>query len=504
MITADFADVVGQSGRGTYNRIPSTGWPPSGMYLHQAGEGSKPDIWLGDIGRPEDSSFDHYVERAKNFAKVASERILHQRGEELAKQGRLPVVAMNVLGSGDGGKRSQRGALLSALIPAFVQIAEEEGVDVILVCYGPVMYSAAQSVRRKVLDSGSETSQWSELDLLLEKKAKELSEKAKRGELVLFVGAGISTEAGIPAWKDFLQQIAIEGGLPEEVRNEMGSFDHRDQATILKKRLKERFEPVVKEIMSVEYYGLAHGLLASLPIMEMVTTNFDQLLESACRTSNRDLAVLPGDVVTFGRRWLLKLHGDVSSSIVLTRDDYHTALATQTALRGIVQAMLLTRHMLFIGYSLKDEDFHQLVHEVRSARNSEIEGLRRSGQVKEDTNNLQLGTALVLEGNNLTGELWGDVEFVDLGSKNSEVGGRYAAARRVLILLDRICLESTSELAFLTDKSFDGIKSVNEEKLSRVVGDLRDFLQDEDKTNPGSDQMQRWSEIRAFLERFSD
>lgn len=39
---------------------------------------------------------------------------------------------------------------------------------------------------------------------------------------------------------------------------------------------------------------------------------------------------------------------------------------------GRVQGMLLMRHMMFVGYSLKDEDFHELMHEVRAARGDEL------------------------------------------------------------------------------------------------------------------------------------
>jgi predicted SprT family Zn-dependent metalloprotease len=39
---------------------------------------------------------------------------------------------------------------------------------------------------------------------------------------------------------------------------------------------------------------------------------------------------------------------------------------------GRVQGMLLMRHMMFVGYSLKDEDFHELMHEVRAARGDRL------------------------------------------------------------------------------------------------------------------------------------
>ncbi len=46
--------------------------------------------------------------------------------------------------------------------------------------------------------------------------------------------------------------------------------------------------------------------------------------------------------------------------------------------------MLLTRHMLFVGYSLGDENFHRLAHDVRTV----------IGERRERRNGDSLGTAL--------------------------------------------------------------------------------------------------------------
>ena len=61
---------------------------------------------------------------------------------------------------------------------------------------------------------------------------------------------------------------------------------------------------------------------------------------------------------------------------MLSRDDYLRFEAEGVALAGIVQAMLLTRHMLFVGYSLSDDNFHRLVHQVRAAIGSDHTSMR--------------------------------------------------------------------------------------------------------------------------------
>src|SRR5205814_2080317 len=91
-------------------------------------------------------------------------------------------------------------------------------------------------------------------------------------------------------------------------------------------------------------------------------------------------------------RWLLKMHGCVTrpDEIVLTREDYLRYDMRRQALAGIVQALLITHQMLFIGFSLTDDNFHRIVDAVRRAVHT------------RDT----LGTALMLQRDPLLEDLW--------------------------------------------------------------------------------------------------
>ena len=55
----------------------------------------------------------------------------------------------------------------------------------------------------------------------------------------------------------------------------------------------------------------------------------------------------------------------------------------------------MTKHMLFVGYSLNDDSFHRVMHEVR--------------QVVGNKPRQKLGTALVLFRDPLLDRSWGDV-----------------------------------------------------------------------------------------------
>eukprot|EP00041_Stephanoeca_diplocostata_P028014 m.782422 g.782422 ORF g.782422 m.782422 type:complete len:368 (+) comp23291_c0_seq2:375-1478(+) len=82
------------------------------------------------------------------------------------------------------------------------------------------------------------------------------------------------------------------------------------------------------------------------------------------------LSVIPYAPRRNHNRWLLKLHGCVTHAqdIVITKDDY-AAYATDRrhALAGIVQAQLMTNHMLFVGFSCEDTNYKRILGSVLDA-----------------------------------------------------------------------------------------------------------------------------------------
>ncbi|NED68449.1 SIR2 family protein, partial [Streptomyces sp. SID10244] len=113
--------------------------------------------------------------------------------------------------------------------------------------------------------------------------------------------------------------------------------------------------------------SLAHALLAGMGCREAVTTNYDDLYGVAVEATRRPRPkVLPWQVVDEGRPWLLKLHGDIdrSASIVLTRRDFVLFDAKSRPAGSLLQALLLTKHVLIVGASLADDNVIRLAMEV--------------------------------------------------------------------------------------------------------------------------------------------
>jgi hypothetical protein len=67
---------------------------------------------------------------------------------------------------------------------------------------------------------------------------------------------------------------------------------HRADSVSMARGERRLAELVVQELSS-KHYSLSHGLLASLPVTAVVTTNYDTLFEEAWRGAQADFHVLP-------------------------------------------------------------------------------------------------------------------------------------------------------------------------------------------------------------------
>jgi hypothetical protein len=176
--------------------------------------------------------------------------------------------------------------------------------------------------------------------------------------------------------------------------------------------------------------------LACLPSKGAITLNYDELFEQASKDSGIERSVIPGKQKTGGENWLLKLHGSVAEpeTIVLTRDDYLGYGATKEALSALVKAHLITHHLLFVGFGLADDHFHEIVHDVRRA----LPAAEASGH---------FGTALMLHPDAMRERLWGNhLRIISMTDAATDVK---VAARSLEIFLDALVAYSSDSHSFL-------------------------------------------------------
>jgi hypothetical protein len=448
-----------------------------------------PGVWLANIGLAW-ANVDHFVNVASAFVLAAGMACKANKEAFASAKRAKPLLALPAVGTRDGGGQDLAGRVLRRLLPELRKAAEDNGVDVALVCIDPGTYAAAQRVRTE-LDGNA----WAELGDQGVALADRLAGHARDGRLVLFLGAGASVGAGLPAWHELLEELR-DTTFSDIDKDSFSRLSHLDQATLLDRRIQagrraavtngapapERIADLVRRQFDKSRSSLVHQLLAGLPVDEVVTTNYDKLFEVASKGAGRPVSVLPRDPDPAARRWLLKMHGciDHLEDIVLTREDYLRYEQHRAALAGIVQALLITKHMLFVGFSLNDDNFHRIVDAVRRALGPQ------EGQ------DGKFGTVVFVTDEPLVRELWledlqthslqtlgsGEIPIGSVGDAAARVA---VAARRLEILLD--CLGSkTVPPSHLGKAEFDDALTPRELRLrDALAGVLADFRADTDE-----------------------
>jgi hypothetical protein len=399
------------------------------------------------------------------------------------------LVALPLVGTGLGGAADKAGEMVQALLPELEDQAQRLDLDVALVLWTAPSYAAAQAERAR-------RNHWpSELTQPLRDKAEKLANLAAQGRLALFLGAGVSIAAGLPGWADMIKALARHASFSdEELKALSGVHSALDQATIVERRLERRgvrLGDVVKEVFrSCRNYALTHALLAALPVREVITTNYDQLFEQAwILNAPQGISILPARMKAGAQHWLLKMHGCLSAPrrVVLTRDSYTRYDEYLPALAGIVQGFLVTRHMLFVGFSLTDDNFHRIIDAVRRMRKK----VRGTGK---------LGTALSLFSGGLVESLWEqDLDRVRMDDRTETLGAaKSVAARRLEIFLDYLAMKTRNTAHLLVGKRFDDVLTEGELILRDALHQFVDYIS-ERQTLSTVRQTVAWPQVERLL-----
>lgn len=483
----------------------------------------EPKPWLVNVGGDEETNPEWYVQGVRDFF------------EELAPMGGFrerrftkrekPLLAIPLVGTRGGGGGEKAGEVVKALLPVLYEGARRD-VDIALCLFNGPAYAAAIYERREFEKTAGSSEVWPrELTYELRDKAENLARKAKSGELALFIGAGLSASADLPDWKALLARLAekvgiisASAGTNDPRRNDFERLNNLDRARLVADYFTKEGSHIGKEVAAIikerRHYSVGHAALAALPVKEVITTNYDSLFEIAsCYAQDEDaiLRVIPYEADKTAERWILKMHGCVQhpQDIVLTRTDYLRYDDNRAALKGIVQALLITRHILFVGFSLTDDNFHGIIEEVRKAIRAEGRcsscGMLQTeprGEIP-DTHREQLrgrvahkppekfGTALSPARNQFLKELWDK----DLSWRHFHEEENQEAYRIQEIFLDYLASLSVSAV-HLMDPRYDKVLTHEERLLRNALTGFIDGIDKEAKKAPA------WKEIEALVKRF--
>ncbi len=203
-----------------------------------------------------------------------------------------------------------------------------------------------------------------------------IQDAMREKQLVLFVGAGLSCDAGIPLWGTAIKEISERLQLdicetldylkiPQYYCNSRG---YKEYAQLMRKifRYNERLntQPV-------------HKLLMKFDVDTIITTNYDCLIEKACEENNEFIQVISSNsdlpYRTAGKE-LIKMHGDFEhKNFVLKEEDYLNYHEEFKLIENYIKSLIGTKVVLFMGYSLEDPDVKHIFSWVKEILNDNMQ-----------------------------------------------------------------------------------------------------------------------------------
>ena len=197
---------------------------------------------------------------------------------------------------------------------------------------------------------------------MLEQDVRFLAEELEKGKLVVFVGAGVSKNSGLPDWKELIKDYAEYRGIkeftskeyltiPEEVFERYGSLKYYE---IAEKRFSGKYVP-----------NSVHRILKKMNLTYIITTNYDTLIENEIK----NLQVVSKDEdlpYTSSNKMLIKMHGDFKNkNIVLKKSDYDNYEKNFQLISTLIKGLFTTNTILFIGYSYNDTNVQQIMNWIK-------------------------------------------------------------------------------------------------------------------------------------------
>jgi formylglycine-generating enzyme required for sulfatase activity/NAD-dependent SIR2 family protein deacetylase/energy-coupling factor transporter ATP-binding protein EcfA2 len=209
---------------------------------------------------------------------------------------------------------------------------------------------------------------------------KTVAAELKRGEVIFFLGAGMSKCAGMPTAPELAQLLPTDFKPPDIENPTLVDIADFCDAEGRRAQLNTEIRKLVKSTQdSLTAPSPAHLVLARLKDVNLVvTTNWDTLLENACDAlspkrpyyaivTDGDLEGRPKYTGTLN---ILKMHGtlDSPSSYIVGEDDFARFKHEHPSLYRRLENIFIDQTVILVGYGLGDENVKRAYNDVRFER----------------------------------------------------------------------------------------------------------------------------------------
>jgi hypothetical protein len=202
--------------------------------------------------------------------------------------------------------------------------------------------------------------------------------------LILFVGAGISKNFGLPTWSELSNHMGEELGYSPEIFKTYG--DNLALAEYYK--LKIGSIGPLRSWMDRTWHrndvdiknSKIHKIIACSNFPIIYTTNYDRWIELSFDFYKKNYIKIAtvSDITNIkdGITQIIKFHGDFDNddTLVLDESSYYERLEFETPLDIKLRSDVLGKSVLFIGYSLTDVNLRFLFYKLKKMWNSKSYG----------------------------------------------------------------------------------------------------------------------------------
>lgn len=186
-------------------------------------------------------------------------------------------------------------------------------------------------------------------------------------KLVIFAGAGISIDSGVPGWDILIEEMKSESDIPKNEQDylriaQMYFNDRHQKEFIDKVRLVLKHKKIK--------HNEIHEEIFQLNPEHILTTNFEDLLEQFIKKRSLPFSVVTKDKefpYALNTNLLVKVHGDLDdTNIILKEDDFIDFSLNHPLIEAFLKSVFASKVVLFVGYGFSDIDLKMIMQNVRN------------------------------------------------------------------------------------------------------------------------------------------
>lgn len=310
-------------------------------------------------------------------------------------------------------------------------------------------------------------------------------------KLVIFAGAGISIDAGVPSWGKLIDEIKKDLDLPENETD----YLKIPQIYYNERQEKEYIEKIRKVLGHKKLkHNEIHEEIFELNPEHILTTNFEDLLEQVINKNSLPFSLVKQDVdlpYSNNTKLLVKIHGDLeSTNFVLKEDDYINYSKDHPLIEAFINSVFATKVVLFIGYSFNDYNLKLIVQNVRNILGNNFQ----NAYLLSIDNKIHQSHKQYLKNKGINVIDYFDADTIDdLGKKSNNYIEEFLNGKNIYNEIYYKKIES------LSDK---GMLLLNFIKFIRHYDELKIETSSTNIINQISDSFDRFSEIKSLPQDF--